>query len=636
MQRPPEASTSQLRIAIIGCGWATRNLHLPAFGRTAAFRVVAAADPSPRLRSLPGLSASATFAAWPDMLRETECDAVLIASPPAGHAAAAIASLEAGHHVLVEKPVAVNLDDARRMAAAATTAQRVLATGFNQRCHPAFIRLRHRIASGDLGALESIHVRWSTGAGLGARPWIGDRALGGGALFDLGSHIVDLWRFLTSQEIAELRAESRSLVIDDETAVLDARLEGGVRCRAELSLVDDDEFSVTIAAASGHETIRPYGRAFARGYDEQWRSFAAAIRGQGSPRGSIADGIRSLELISRAAEPLPVCKRETPLASAYPFSAICATPTGYRDIRATVTCLRRQTIAPEIELVLIGPDIACLAAPPEELEGFAHVELVAIGAAAESKAHANAAGVRHARGRIVALTEDHCFPDPDWAAALLHAHAADCSVVGPAVRNGNPGTAISQADFLIGYGPWMEPAAAGERPFLPGHNSSYKREELLALGGRLDRLFESETVLHMDWSAQGRSLLLEPAARVRHINFSLWRTWIPVQVLAGRVFAGARAAAWPRWKRWFYAAASPLIPAVRLWRSVRTCLGEGRPRRALLHAGPALVIGLVLDGFGQFLGYLFGQGDSANRLAPFEYNRVNHVRPEERGLWTSP
>jgi hypothetical protein len=147
---------------------------------------------------------------------------------------------------------------------------------------------------------------------------------------------------------------------------------------------------------------------------------------------------------------------------------------------------------------------------------------------------------------------------------------------------------------------------------------------------------EAETVLHMEWSAQGRRLLVEPQARTRHVNYSLWSSWIPVQLLAGRLFGGMRSASWPRGRRLFYAAASPLIPAVRFWRCMREFLKPGRSRRRFFRAAPALAFGLALDGIGQFLGYLLGAGDSMERLSRYEFNRIDHVRPEERRLWTSP
>ena len=113
-----------------------------------------------------------------------------------------------------------------------------------------------------------------------------------------------------------------------------------------------------------------------------------------------------------------------------------------------------------------------------DLRDFSSVKVVPIDSAA-SVARANAAGIRAATSSVVALTEDHSFPDPEWAENLIKAHEQPWAAVGPAVRNANPATAVSWADFFIGYGPWAEPISAGTVDFLPGHNSSYKRAVLL-------------------------------------------------------------------------------------------------------------------------------------------------------------
>src|SRR5437588_133855 len=82
------------------------------------------------------------------------------------------------------------------------------------------------------------------------------------------------------------------------------------------------------------------------------------------------------------------------------------------------------------------------------------------------------------------------------AQALLAAHRGPWAAVGPVVRNANPSTSVSWADFLIGYGPWCDPAPAGDLDHLPGHNSSYKRAILLDYGSELEGLLEAESVLH--------------------------------------------------------------------------------------------------------------------------------------------
>jgi hypothetical protein len=177
----------------------------------------------------------------------------------------------------------------------------------------------------------------------------------------------------------------------------------------------------------------------------------------------------------------------------------------------------------------------------------------------------------------------------------------------------------------------MEPTGAGNRAFLPGHNSCYRKEVLLAYGERLEAMLEAETVLHLELAANGYALYLEPKAKAAHTNFALASSWFPVQFYAGRVFGAARARQWPTAKRLFYAAASPLIPAVRMARCLRELWRRGGASQVLaLRIAPMLGVGLLLDGLGQFSGYLWGEGDAVEQVARFEFHRFRHVPESDR------
>jgi GT2 family glycosyltransferase len=314
-------------------------------------------------------------------------------------------------------------------------------------------------------------------------------------------------------------------------------------------------------------------------------------------------------------------------ASATPeLSVVLAAADGYGSVRQTVTHLRAQTALDRIELVLVLPR-GSAAADDAGLRDFRWLKRVewppgTVGGA-------NAAGVREASAAVVALAEDHCFPEPGWAEALLLAHREDWAAVGPGVRNANPATAVSWADFFIGYGPWMLPAERREADFLPGHNSSYKRELLLGYESELEQMLEAETVLHWDLRRRGLRLLLEPAAVAAHTNFSLWRSWLPVQYHAGRLFAGSRVRGMPGWKRLLYVTGAPLIPLVRLARIARQA-ARARLSGRFLASLHALAVGLALDGLGQFMGYLAGTGAAREQVARYEYRRVDHVTEHDR------
>jgi hypothetical protein len=308
-------------------------------------------------------------------------------------------------------------------------------------------------------------------------------------------------------------------------------------------------------------------------------------------------------------------------ASTPALSVVLATPGDYEMVRSTIGFLRAQTVADTLELVIVAASE--ISVPGEELEGFFDARVVSVGPF-ESHGKANAAGVRVARAPVVVLAEDHAYPDPDWAGALIEAHAQDWVAVGPAVRNGNPRTRISRADVLIGYGPWLEPVAGGEVDFLPGHNTSYKRSLLLEYGTDLDSLMEAETILHWNLRAAGHRLRLEPRARIAHLNIAQLGAFTQIHFNGGRIFATTRARHrhWSVLNRWCFAAGTPLVPLIRLWRIVRNHL------RASLSVLPILAYGLTVDALGQFCGCLLGAGEARAKLVRYEFDRVRYIESD--------
>jgi hypothetical protein len=313
------------------------------------------------------------------------------------------------------------------------------------------------------------------------------------------------------------------------------------------------------------------------------------------------------------------------------MSVVLVTTDIFDSIRRTVEFLRRQTARDRLELVIVAPARSRLALSGLGLDDFANTLLVELDDVVPI-ARANAAGVRAASAPVVALAEDHSFPDPGWAAALMQAHTRAYAAVGPVVRNANPATAVSWADFYIGYGPWSDPAPPGFVEFLPGHNSSYKRDILLGYAKRLEDLMEAETLLHWDLRARGHQLYLEPAARTSHVNFSRWSSWLQAQFHNGRVFAGTRIASMSAVRRVVYIVGAPLIPLVRFRRILNEIRKPGRPKLSFHRVLPTLLIGLICDGMGQLAGYAFGSGDSKQKLARFEFHRERHLSKRDRNL----
>jgi hypothetical protein len=306
------------------------------------------------------------------------------------------------------------------------------------------------------------------------------------------------------------------------------------------------------------------------------------------------------------------------------LSVIIITPDTFDTVRQTVRCLTRQSVRDRIELIVLAPSDARVRLDDAAVAPLHSARLIEVDAVSPT-GPVRATGVRASNAPIVVFAEEHSFPASGWAEALLAAFEKGYAAVGPAVRNANPDTLVSWADLLIGYGPWLAPTHAREMDYLPGHNSSYRRELLLAYGKRLDALMEAETVLQWDLRRAGERLYLEPAAQTAHTNFGFWSSWLPVSFVAGRSFAATRAREWPLVRRATFAAASPLIPFVRLARTLRNARDAGQRWPFLLRLLPTLLVGLAVDAAGQLAGYALGAGDSHVVMARSEWHRMKHT-----------
>jgi predicted dehydrogenase len=131
---------------------------------------------------------------WRSIVASPDVDVVVAATPNAFLADIACAALEHGKHVLVEKPMGRDVNEARRMAAAGRAAKRLLKVGFNHRYHPAIAEAHRRLRDGEIGDVIWVRCRYGHGGRAGyEREWRGNRALsGGGELTDQGVHVVDL------------------------------------------------------------------------------------------------------------------------------------------------------------------------------------------------------------------------------------------------------------------------------------------------------------------------------------------------------------------------------------------------------------------------------------------------------------
>lgn len=127
------------------------------------------------------------------MLAEANLDIVSIALPNALHVDVTLDALNAGAHVLCEKPLATSVADAQRMIDAAEANNRRLIVMYNKRYRPDMFWIREMLVNGKLGDVYHVHVSWRRESGIPTSGWFGQKAMaGGGPLFDLGVHVLDM------------------------------------------------------------------------------------------------------------------------------------------------------------------------------------------------------------------------------------------------------------------------------------------------------------------------------------------------------------------------------------------------------------------------------------------------------------
>ncbi len=313
------------------------------------------------------------------------------------------------------------------------------------------------------------------------------------------------------------------------------------------------------------------------------------------------------------------------------MSVLIVTPDDYGTIRRTVGHLRAQTISNRLELVIVAPSRAGLRLVGREVEGFGRVRVVEAGEI-KTVARAKVLGVREACAPYVAFAEDHCYPEPEWAALLLAAHRKGWAAVGPTMCNANPLSMVSWAGLYLNFGPCLAPARAGESGHLPWHNVSYRRDLLLEYGEELPRLLAVEGLLLDDLRARGHGLYFEPEARTSHVNISRFSSWVVHAFWGGRLFGATRARKkrWSVWRRLAYFCGGPLIPIVRLRRTVPVIYRTDRGRELLPRVLPAMLAGLIPHALGEVTGYALGIGDAERHYSSYEMKRERHVTAKDR------
>lgn len=231
----------QFRVGVIGCGRVSPR-HLDSLRELPNARVVAVSDViEARAARAAKDHDAAIHTEYRKLLDRPDVDVVNICTPSGMHASMAIEALQAGKHVLVEKPIALSLHDADRMIGAAASCGRRLGVVLQNRYNPPMQELRRVVDDGRLGRLllGSVTVRWFRSQEYYDDGWHGTLAMDGGSLMNQSIHHIDAlqWMMGPVESVSAYTATLAHRIEVEDVAVATVRFRGGALGVIESSTV---------------------------------------------------------------------------------------------------------------------------------------------------------------------------------------------------------------------------------------------------------------------------------------------------------------------------------------------------------------------------------------------------------------
>ncbi len=211
-----------IKVGIIGCGRIAQRRHAPEYASNKAVQIAGYFDGlQNKARELAAIYGGTAYSSLDEMLSNPEIDAVSVCVANNAHAITTIKALEAGKHVLCEKPMATNSEDARAMVEAAQKSGKLLMIGQNQRYNTGHVRAKELIEQGLIGKPLTFKTTFghsgpefwvSEDGNVNSDIWFFDKRIASmGAMADLGIHKTDLIQYLLGSKITEVSAKIMTL-----------------------------------------------------------------------------------------------------------------------------------------------------------------------------------------------------------------------------------------------------------------------------------------------------------------------------------------------------------------------------------------------------------------------------------------
>lgn len=184
-----------MKVAIVGCG-GLGNVHASSYAKIPGVTVVGVCDIDPaHLQRLAERTGAKAYTSFDEMLEQSGCEVVSVTLPSYLHKPFSIKAAQAGKHVICEKPIALNLEDAAEMIRVCEENGVRLFVGHVVRFFPEYVQMKNKIAQGAIGRVGVAHAKRIGGHPGDRRPWFKDDDKSGGVVPDLMVHDLDFLRW---------------------------------------------------------------------------------------------------------------------------------------------------------------------------------------------------------------------------------------------------------------------------------------------------------------------------------------------------------------------------------------------------------------------------------------------------------
>ena len=230
---------SGLRIGVVGCGRVAQQRHIPIIGDMpqAELRALADVDDKTLNRLARQYGVESAYTDYRELVGSDAIDAVMVAAPTQFHAEVGVAALNAGKHVMIEKPLALSIDEVEKLEAAAAASGKTVAVAMNSRWHRLTREARGIVRGGTLGKIGLLRSVFTDEFRIEEtpRPWMMRHDLAGCVLIEQAIHHFDLWAFLLDSEVDDIYAKMEDPMSSSERAAVTATMANGVIVSAMFS-----------------------------------------------------------------------------------------------------------------------------------------------------------------------------------------------------------------------------------------------------------------------------------------------------------------------------------------------------------------------------------------------------------------